>query len=269
MRNRTVWLLAAFAAMPVVVDAQWLNYPTPGVPRTADGKPNLSAPTPRMANGKPDLSGVWDADHKPNCPPRGCDDTPAAREFLDIGATLQGGLPYKPGMAELAKARRQPPKTDEPITNCLPIGIVERFTHGTYRKIVETPGLLLVLNEYNKSYRQIFTDGRPLPADMQPAWDGYSIGKWDGDTLIVTTTGFRDGIWLDAFGDPLTDAATITERFRRADYGHLQIDLTVDDSKAYTRPWTVTLYQILVPDTDLIDYICLENEKDRPHMVAK
>ncbi|HEV2200482.1 MAG TPA: hypothetical protein VGR73_11735 [Bryobacteraceae bacterium] len=259
--------LVYMAAFVVPLAAQWLSYPTPGVPRTADGKPNLSAPMPRTADGKPDLSGVWDGDHKPPCPPGGCDDNQTVREFLDIGASLKEGLPYRPGMAELARARRMPPKTSEPITRCLPIGIAERHTHGSFRKIVQTPGLLLILNEYNKSYRQIFTDGRPFPEDMQPAFDGYSIGKWDGDTLVVQSTGFRDGIWLDAFGDPLTDAAKITERFRRVDYGHLEIELTVDDPKAYTRPWTVKLYQILAADTDLIDYICLENEKDIQHMV--
>ena len=248
--------------------AQWLNYPTPGLPRTADGKANLSAPAPRAADGKPDLSGVWDGDNKPPCPPRGCDDNPTVREFLDIGANLKGGLPYKPGMKELAAARRQPPKTGEPLTNCLPFGIVERHTHQSFRKIVQTPGLLVILNEYNKSYRQIFTDGRPLPEDPQPGYDGYSIGRWEGDTLVVTTTGFKDGIWLDAFGDPMTDQAKITERFHRVDFGHLQIELTVDDPGAYTKPWTVTLHQILAPDTDLIDYICLENEKDRQHMAA-
>jgi endonuclease YncB( thermonuclease family) len=260
-------MLVAVLAVPL--EAQWLNYPTPGIPRMTDGLPNLSAPTPRTADGKPDLSGVWDGDHKPPCPPRGCDDNPTVREFLDIGASLKGGLPYKPGMAELAKARRQPPKIDEPLTRCLPFGIVERHTHQTFRKIVQTPGLLVILNEYNKSYRQIFTDGRPLPDDPQPSYDGYSIGKWDGDTLVVTTTGFKDGIWLDAFGDPMTEEAKITERFHRVDFGHLEIALTVDDPKAYTKPWTVRLYQILAPDTDLIDYICLENEKDRQHMVAK
>jgi hypothetical protein len=261
----TVFMAAS--AMPAA--AQWLNYRTPGLPRTVDGKPNLSAPAPRMADGKPDLSGVWETDRKAPCPPGGCDDTQTVREFLDIGASLEGGLPYRPGMAELAAVRRRPPKVDEPITRCLPIGIVERHTHGTYRKIVQTPGLVVILNEYNKSYRQIFTDGRPLPADMQPAWDGYSIGEWEGDRLVVTTSGFRDGIWLDAFGDPMTDAATITERFRRVDYGHLETELTVDDPKAYTKPWTVKLYHAIAPDTDLIDYICLENEKDIRHMVAK
>jgi hypothetical protein len=260
-------LLAAVLAIPL--SAQWLNYPTPGIPRTADGKPNLSAPAPRAADGKPDLSGVWDSDNKPPCPPAGCDDTRSVREFLEIGATLKDGLPYRPGMAELAKARRQPPKTDEPITRCLPIGIVERYTHATFRKIVQIPGLLLILNEYNKSYRQIFTDGRPLPVDPVPGFDGYSVGKWDGNTLVVESTGFREGIWLDAFGDPMTDAAKITERFRRVDFGHMEIEITVDDPKAYTKPWTVKLFQIPMPDTDLIDYICAENEKDVQHMVAK
>ena len=133
--------------------------------------------------------------------------------------------------------------------------------------MVQTPGLLLILNEYNKTYRQIFTDGRPLPTDPQPTWDGYSIGKWDGDTVVVETTGFRDGIWLDASGDPLTDAAKVTERFRRVNYGHLEIEFTVDDPKAYTKPWTVKLNQILALNTDLLDYICLENERDLRHLV--
>jgi hypothetical protein len=265
MKSLSGVCMAIFA---VPLAAQWLNYPTAGVPRTADGKANLSAPAPRTADGKSDLSGVWEMEDKRTCLPN-CGNSDSAQEFLNIARSLKDGLPYQPGMAELAKARQQPPKIDEPITRCLPIGIVERYTHGTFRKIVQTPGLLLILNEYNKSYRQIFTDGRPLPDDPQPAFDGYSIGKWEGDTLVVQTTGFKDGIWLDAFGDPITDAAKITERIHRVDCGHLEIDLTVDDPKAYTKPWTVKLYQVLAPDTDLIDYICLENEKDRQHMVAK
>ena len=249
--------------------AQWLNYPTPGIPRTADGKPNLSAPAPRTADGKPDLSGVWDPADKLPCPPEGCNCGGAAQQFIDIAWGVKDGLPYRPGIAEQAKARSAPPKTDEPITRCLPQGIVERHTDPRFRKIVQTPGLLLILNEYNKMYRQIFTDGRPLPADMQPTWDGYSIGKWDGDTLIVQTSGFRDGIWLDTRANPLTDAGKITERFRRVNYGRLEIEVTVDDPKAYTKPWTVKLNQTLQPDTDLIDFICAENEKDIKHMVAK
>ena len=253
-------LTVVVAAFAVPLGAQWLNYPTPGVPRTADDKPNLSAPTPRTADGKPDLSGVW-------CSPE-CGDDRTPREFLHIGWSLKDGLPYQPGMADLAKARTAPPKTNEPLTRCLPIGIAERYTHRSeFWKMVQTPGLLLILNEYNKTYRQIFTDGRPLPTDPQPTWDGYSIGKWDGDTLVVETTGFRDGIWLDASGDPLTDAAKVTERFRRVNYGHLEIEFTVDDPKAYTKPWTVKLNQILALNTDLLDYICLENERDLRHLV--
>ena len=250
------------------LSAQWVDYPTPGLPKTADGKPNLLAPAPKTADGKPDLSGIWDIDRKLPCGASGCTviDTPVSQWFLDIGTGLKGGLPFQPGMAELAKARRAPPKIDEPITRCLPVGIVERHTVPTFRKIVQTPGLLLILNEYNASYRQIFTDGRPLPVDPQPSWEGYSTGKWDGETLVVETAGFRDGIWLDAFGDPLTDAGKIIERFHRVNYGHLEIEITVNDPKAYTRPWTNTVEQTLMVNTDLIDFICLENEKDIAHM---
>jgi hypothetical protein len=146
---------------------------------------------------------------------------------------------------------------------------MERHTWpGEVKKIVQIPGLLLMLNEYNKSYRQIFTDGRPLPRDPQPAWDGYSTGKWEGDTLVVETTGFRDGQWLDTEGDPLTDGAKLTERFHRANFGHLEIEIAVDDPKAYTRPWRVKVNQVLAVDTDLLEFICLENEKDIQHMNA-
>ena len=138
-----------------------------------------------------------------------------------------------------------------------------------YRKIVHVPGLLAIVHEYNASYRQIFTDGRPMPDDPQPSWNGYSTATWDGDTLVVRTTGFRDGIWLDTHGNPITDAATVTERMRRVNYGRLEIELTVDDPRAYTKPWTITLKQNLQLDTDLLDYVCLENEKDLTHFVVK
>ena len=234
--------------------AQWRNYPTPGMPRTPDGKPNLAAPAPRTADVKPDLSGVWDREND--------------RQFLSIGSGLKDGLPYRPGIAELVKARQQPPKVDEPLTRCLPVGAVERHTLPTLRKIVQTPGLLLILNEYNMSYRQIFTDARPQPANPKPTWDGYSSGKWDGDILVVQSIGFREANWLDAFGDPITDAAKVTERFRRINYGHLEIEVTIDDPKAYTKPWTVKLNQVLVPDDDLLEFICHEGERDIKHMLA-
>ena len=135
--------------------------------------------------------------------------------------------------------------------------------------MIQIPGLLVILNELNASYRQIFTDGRPLPIDPNPAWNGYSTGKWDGEVLVVQTSGFRDGTWLDARGNPLTDAATITERFRRVNFGRLQIEITVDDPKAYTKPWTITLNQEIRLNTDLLDKIMKENEKDLQHLIAK
>jgi hypothetical protein len=143
------------------------------------------------------------------------------------------------------------------------------YTTPLFRKIVQTSGLVVILNERNAEYRQIFTDARPLPADPQPSWNGYSSGKWDGDTLVVQSVGFRDGLWLDAGGSPLTESGKITERFHRVNYGKLEIEITVDDSKAYTKPWTVKLTQLLAPDTDLLDYYCSENEKDVSHLVGK
>ena len=146
--------------------------------------------------------------------------------------------------------------------------MVQHTWGNQLRKIIQTPKVLLILLEYNAMYRQIFTDGRPLPSDPNPAWNGYSTGKWEGDTLVVESSGFKDGQWLDTAGDPFTDAAKVTERFRRPDFGHLQIEITVNDPKAYTKPWTVTVNQILAADTDLLEFICLENEKDIKHMNA-
>jgi len=259
-------MIVATLAVPLVV--QW-NYPTAGVPRTPEGKPNLSAPAPRTADGKPDFSGSWDVEHNKPCPPEGCADFYAPQEFGNIGWGLDAGLPYQPWALELAKTRTADLRKDDPLSHCLPIGLVELQTIPMYRKIIHVPGLLAIIHEYNASYRQIFTDGRPIPVDPQPSWNGYSTANWDGDTLVVHTTGFRDGIWLDAHGDPITDAAKITERIRRVNYGRLEIELTVDDPKAYAKPWTITLNQNLQLDTDLIDYMCLENEKDLKHFLVK
>jgi hypothetical protein len=255
-------------ALAVPLAAQW-SHPTAGVPRTPDGKPNLAAPAPRGADGKPDLTGTWDVEHNRPCPPEGCVDFYIPHEFPNIAWGLQGGLPFQPWAKELAAKRSADLRKDDPLSHCLPIGIVELHTIPLYRKTVQVPGLLLILNEHNSSYRQIFTDGRPLPVDPQPSWNGYSTAKWEGDTLVVTTTGFRDGIWLDSGGDPLTDAATVTEKFHRVNYGRLEVELTVNDLKAYTKPWTVKLNQLLQLDTDLLDYVCQENEKDLPHLVGK
>jgi hypothetical protein len=252
--------------LPFSAPAQWLNYPTPGVPRTPDGKPDLSAPAPRAPDGKPDLSGMWAWEDNRPCPPAGCPDARIGQEFGNIGWSLKEGLPYQPWAADLVKSRRAANARDDPQTRCLPRGALRIHTDALYKKFIQIPSLLIILAERNATYRQIFTDGRPLPDDPNPSWNGYSSGKWEGDTLVVQTNGFRDDMWLDSSGSPLTSAAKVTERFRRPSFGKLEIEITVDDPKAYTRPWTIRLNQPIVLDTDLLDYICLENEKDVVHL---
>jgi hypothetical protein len=270
---RSMMIAAAavlLTVMPTPGRGQWLNYPTAGVPKTASGSPNLTAPTPRTADGKPDLSGLWGmmcptANGSVMCMP----EVAVPQVFGDIGRGVKGGLPYQPWAADLVKTRQAENGKDDPTSHCLPGGIAKLHTSALLRKIVQTPGLLIFLTERNASYRQIFTDGRPLPMDPNPSWNGYSTGHWDGDTLVVETNGFQDRQWLDRAGSPLTEAAKITERFRRPNWGSLQIEMTVDDPKAYTKPWTLQLNQSLVLNTDLLDYICLENEKDSTHLVGK
>jgi hypothetical protein len=267
-----VLISAAALVIAVVItsSAQWLNYPAPGVPRKADGTADLTAPAPHLADGKPDLSGLW----ANFCPSAGktvmcAPEVAVPREFGDIGRGVPGGLPYQPWAADLVKTRRAANGKDDPTTHCLPGGIAKLHTSALLRKIVQVPGLVIFLTERNASYRQIFTDGRPLPEDPNPSWNGYSTGHWDGDTLVVETIGLNDGQWLDRAGSPLTSSARITERFRRPNFGTLNIQMTVDDPKAYTKPWTIELTQRLAPDTELLDYICLENEKDDAHLIGK
>ncbi len=257
-----------FAMQPVLF-GQWINHPTAGVPKTPSGLPNLGAPTPRLADGKPDFSGMWEIENTGGCPPNGCADLPLSKEFTNLGARLPGGLPYQPWAAELVKKRMAQNGKDDPQSQCQPAGALRLFTFPQYRKIVHVPGLLVLLSERDVTFRQIFTDGRPLPEDPQPSFRGYSTGHWEGDTLVVQTNGFRDGMWLDRSGSPMTDAAKLTERFRRLNYGNLEIEITVDDPKAYTAPWTVTLRQYIVLNTDLLEYYCQENEKDQGHLVGK
>jgi hypothetical protein len=270
MRLRIVALrIAAFGLLLGPLNGQWVNYPTSGVPRARDGKPDLAAACPRMANGKPDFSGLWIIHTKregnPNFP--GCQ--PVSDEFVNIAASLKEGLPYQTWAADLVKARRTEQRVNDPMSRCQPIGPVRLLTWNGPKKVVQTQGLLLFMNELDTSYRQIFTDGRPLPVDPNPSWNGYSSGKWEGDTLVVQTNGFRDGMWLDATGNPLTDVAKMTERFRRPNFGNMEIEMTVDDPKAYTKPWTVKLTQSIVLDTDLLDFVCVENEKDISHLSSK
>ena len=249
--------------------AQWLDYPTPGVPRLPNGSPNLAAPTPRTVDGKPDFSGIWEPDMNRPCPPEGCPDMKVPQEFVNIGWGLKDGVPYQPWASEAKKSRMEQNGKDDPVSRCLPGGIVKLHTTPQLRKIVQVPGLLVTLNEMDATYRQIFTDGRPLPPIEMPSFKGYSTGKWEGDTLVVLSTGFNDNMWLDRSGSPVTDAAKITERIRRVNYGTMEIEITIDDAKAYTRPWTFKLIHKIVLGTDLIDYMCVENEKDLGRLLGK
>jgi hypothetical protein len=245
------------AACSAPLSAQWLHYPTAGVPKTPGGSPDLGAPAPRAADGKPDLSGIWEPVQQPTPQPVNPAIQQRVSQFWNIGAGLKDGLPYQPWAADLRKAREAAQSKDNPDVRCLPLGILQ------------VPGYITILHERDMEYRQIFTDGRALPKDAQPSWNGYSTGRWDGETLVVETNGFRDGLWADYNGSPITSAAKITERFRRPNYGALEIEVTVDDPKAYTKPWTVSLKQSIVLDADLLEYVCLENEKDFSHMVGK
>ncbi|MBZ5677741.1 MAG: hypothetical protein LAP61_26140 [Acidobacteriia bacterium] len=268
--------------------AQWVKYPTAGVPRKADGKVNMSAPAPRLADGKPDFSGVW-MTGEPNLPRTGGLSSPketasprqpqnlndnagdasnirASRQMANIGVDLPGGLPYQPWLVPIVKKRTDNLAIDDPHIRCLPDNFLRAYGLPHLLKFVHTPNLLVVLNEVNAGYRQVFTDGRPLPEDPNPSWQGYSSGKWSGDTLVIDTIGLRDDTWIDWNGSVVTQAAKVREQIRRPDFGHLEVQVTVDDPKAYTKPWTVTLNQKIVVDSDLIDEICLENEQSLQHL---
>ncbi len=249
--------LLCFAAPQL--PAQWLGYHEPGVPRTADGKVDLSAPTPKAPDGKPLLDGTWES---------------AQGYFTDLARDLKpGDVEMLPWAKTLQAQREGRGHRDDPMAACMPPGVprIDMTANSVSMphpfKIVQTPKLVLLLYETsaNSTFRQVYLDGRALPVDPQPTWLGYSIGHWDGDTLVVETTGFNGREWVDtAKGHPQTDAARVTERFSRPDFGHLQIVITIDDPKAYAKPWTATVPVHLLPDSDLIETFC-ENEKDQIH----
>ena len=249
--------------------AQWVRYPTAGAPRKADGNVDMSATAPRLANGKPDFSGIWTSDEvdprRPGVLPNPHDAT-TSRRMVNLGVELPGGLPYQPWLAPIVKQRTANLAKDDPHIICLPDNFLRAYGMPHLLKFVHTPNLFLVLNEWNAGYRQVFTDGRPLPEDPTPTWQGYSSAKWSGDTLVIDTIGLRDDIWIDWNGSVLTEAAKVREQIRRPDFGHLEIQVTVDDPKAYTKPWTVMIRERLIVDTELIDEICLENEQSLKHM---
>jgi hypothetical protein len=254
-------LAALLASAPAA--AQWVGYPTAHVPRKPDGRVEMTAPAPRLANGKPDFSGIWISDRTEPGQETISDTSslPSGRHMANMGVDMEGGLPYLPWQLPIVKKRTENLAIDDPHIRCLPDFFLRAYGLPHMLKFVHTPDLLVMLNEMNAGYRQVFTDGRALPDEPTPSWQGYSSAKWDGDTLIVDTIGMRDDTWIDWNGSVVTEAAKIHEEIRRLDFGHLEIKATVDDPKGYTKPWTVTLRQRIVVDAELIDEICLENEQ--------
>lgn len=252
--------------------AQWIHIRTQGIPRNVDGTPNVNAPAPKTADGKPDFSGMWvPRDELPcNEKERGvqCTELKLTPQVINIATGMKDGLPYQPWAADLVKKRAAELGVNDPHTHCMPPNYPRAWAFPETQKIVQTPGTVFVLNEFNASYRQIFLDGRGFPEDMTPAWSGYSVAHWDGDTLVVQSRGFRDDNWLDTSGNPMTDAAQVTERIRRPSFGSLDVEITISDPKAYTRPWTVVVHEKALLDTEMIDFMCMENNKDIVHMRA-
>ena len=269
LRRCEALVTVALVVLGTPLAAQWVRYPTAGAPRKADGNVDMSATAPRLADGKPDFSGIWTSDEvdprRPGVPPNPHDAT-TSRRMVNLGVELPGGLPYQPWLAPIVKQRTANLAKDDPHIICLPDNFLRAYGMPHLMKFVHTPNLFLVLNEWNAGYRQVFTDGRPLPEDPNPSWQGYSSARWSGDTLVIDTIGFRDDTWIDWNGSVLTQAAKVREQFRRPDMGHLEIQVTVDDPKAYTKPWTVMIKERLIADAELIDEICLEGERSLQHM---
>ena len=276
--GRTVLFAFLAAAISTSVSAQWPSFKTPDVPRLDDGKPNLTAPAPRTPDGKPDLSGIWEivfggggggrGRGAAPTPPPDPNAVPLSQFFEVAGRGYP--LPLQPWAAELKKKRMADNSKDNPDVWCLPIGLMQYHNHPQPRQIVQTKNLTLITYESNYGLRYIYTDGRPAPNnDPTPWWFGYSRGWWEGDTLVVETTNFlgdeRAG-WLDVNGSPYTDALKMTERFRRPNFGSLEIDITIDDPKAYTKPFTVRLSQKIMVDSEMIEFICNENEQSTKHL---
>jgi hypothetical protein len=292
-------LAATLAVAAPAILAQWPDHPTPG-PRTPAGKIDFAGPAPKTADGRPDFSGLWEMARPPLSPtaaaaakaaagtgasgsggpgaftgtpplpfpiPTSPADPPVA-QFFNIGAGFKEGLPFTPWAAQVRAERKGDNAKDNPDALCLPLGLTQLHMHPQPRKIVQTPREIVVLYEANGNTRQILTDGRKLPNnDATPWWYGYSVGRWDGDTLVVETTGFRDDGWLDVDGSPLTSTGKMTERWRRPMFGLMQIDVTIEDPKAYTKPFTVRVNHQLMPDTELMEFVC--EERDSVHYVGK
>ncbi len=257
-------LLLASTAVP----GQWLNYPTAGIPRTRDGKPNLSAPPPKARDRQPDFSGLWLPENDPSI--HGTNGELLPKLFIDIGRGLKPGeLTMQPWAQQIMAERDRNFQADDPLTTCKPIGGPRLNALPSPIKVIQNPGLIVMMHEAEHLFRQVYTDGRKLPEDPQPSALGYSTARFERDALIIETIGFHDRGWLDAIGHPFSDSLHLTERVRRPTFGRLEVEMTIDDPKAYQKPFTVTQAMVLMPDTDLLEYFCAENERDIRHFVAK
>jgi hypothetical protein len=245
----TLTAMSVVFAVSAPVGAQWISHPTPGIPRTADGKPDLTAPTPRTSDGKPDLSGIW------------------AMNGLGYTTNITS-VEMLPWAQKVYEARSATYGHEDPAVSCLPEGPRAGLAGLEPFRIVQMPYVSFFLYE-TSPVRQVFSDGRKPPVDPTPTWMGYSVARWEGDTLIVETSGYNDKTWLDFAGHPHSEALRMTERFRRTDFGHMKVAITFEDPKAYTKPWTIDVDVNLVPDTELLEYVCLENEKDRGRLVGR
>ncbi len=272
-----IFRLLIVAAAAIGMSAQWLNYPTPGIRRTPDGKPSLSAPLPRASNGKPDLSGVWQVESTPleeltrlfgdllrNESVPGDDPASFSKYFINVLADFKPAeTPLRREFQDIFLQRAKAYGANSPSSRCLTAGIPGVDLLPLPFKIVQTVGLIWVRYEADQTLRQIYTDGRKAPADPNPIWLGYSVGRWDADTLVVDTVGFNDKSWLDIIGHPHSEALHVVEQFRRRDFGHMDVRVTIDDPKMYIKPFSIEFKERLLPDTDILEFFCAENERDQ------
>lgn len=268
LRQGSIWrwlAITVLLACPQLGQAQWLGYPTPGIPRTATGAPNMKAPAPRTREGKPDFSGIWFANvpSKDYCKEADCvQEERMAREQINLGIKMAGGLPYTEWSKQQMVARRANGGRADPHTYCKPPNYPRAWTLPQHTKIIQTSKEMVMLHEFNGAYREVYIDGRPLPVDPNPTWNGYSTAHWEGDTLVIETNGIRDDMWLDIQGSPITESARVTERLKRVKLGLMTVEISVNDPKAYTKPWSVTIEMALQVDTQMLEEICLDNEQD-------
>lgn len=252
---RNILVISAIVACAQSATAQWLNYPQAGVPRSADGKVILTASVQRLSDGTPDFSGVWYPDNLNYLTYIGADGTP---------------IPMRPWANALFLHRQATKSKEDPDANCTLPGVPRIDSVPNPFKILQSADEVVILYEAFTTFRQVFMDGRKLPEEaQQPAWLGYSVGHWDGDTLVIESTGFNDETWLDNAGTPHSEALHVTERYHRRDIGHLDIEVTVDDPGTFLHPFTITEHEHLLPDTTLLEFICSENNKDVSHLVGE